>query len=94
MTKQEIEAESITLETQNRIRDFIANRVGGDIQIDGSGCESGDPVDLTLSEIAQGFTVIENALEESNRLLRYAADILTPGSTLQLNIKNHLKATK
>lgn len=52
----ELQKDGITLETQNRIRDCVNSECGAPPDfIDGSGCESGDPVDLTLSEIMQGF---------------------------------------
>ena len=58
--KREVE---ITLEMQNRIRDHILSELrssGIDADIDGSGCDSGDPMDLTLSEISQGMNAIHD----------------------------------
>jgi hypothetical protein len=46
-------------------QDAIRNKVielSGYTEVDGSGCDSGDPLDLTLTEIAQGFTYIDNRL--------------------------------
>lgn len=60
----ELEQESgITGEEQNRIREAVVKASGApDNEIDGSGCDSGDPVDLTLSEIAQGFNFLKARL--------------------------------
>lgn len=45
---------------QNEIRALVIKESGAKSEdIDGSGCDSGDPLDLTLSEISQGFCHIE-----------------------------------
>lgn len=73
--RKEIEA-GITLETQNRIRDLVIKKSGaGDGVIDGSGCDSGDPVDLTLAEIAQGFNyLLDEVIEPLKKELAGAKD--------------------
>ena len=43
----------ITLEEQDRIRDLCQKDIP--VNIDGSGCDSGDPMDLTLAEISQAI---------------------------------------
>jgi len=55
----ELGGSGITPEEQNQVRAFIVKRAGcDDTRIDGSGCESGDPIDLTLDEIGQGFNYL------------------------------------
>ncbi len=57
--------DGLTLEIQNRIRNFVVEKSGAeDATIDGSGCESGDPVDLTLDEIGQGFNYLFDEIIE------------------------------
>jgi len=52
----------INMKTQNRIRDLVIELSGAsDGDIDGGGCDSGDPVDLSLSEICQGFAFLKDA---------------------------------
>lgn len=60
--------DGITAATQNRIRDMVEAHCrerlpDASIQIDGSGCDSGDPVDLTLAEVGQGLTALDDALD-------------------------------
>jgi hypothetical protein len=46
---------------QDAIRDKVIEVSGAsDELIDGSGCDSGDPLDLTLTEIAQGFAFLRD----------------------------------
>lgn len=52
------------LREQNSIRELVIKLSGCD-DIDGSGCDSGDPLDLTLTEISQGFNHIENRLYDA-----------------------------
>lgn len=68
----------ITLETQNRIRNLVIRLSGAkDGLIDGSGCDSGDPVDLTLNEIAQGFNYLLDEVIDplKKELVKANADI-------------------
>jgi hypothetical protein len=44
---------------QDAIRDLVF-KLSGYEDVDGSACDSGDPLDLTLTEISQGFTFIDN----------------------------------
>ena len=63
-------------EMQNRIAAFVQERIAPldkDCVIDGSGCDSGDPVDLTLTEIGQGFTVLEDILDDARARLHEQA---------------------
>jgi hypothetical protein len=44
---------------QEAIREAVIKHSGApDHIIDGGGCDSGDPLDLTLAEIAQGFAYV------------------------------------
>lgn len=46
---------------QDTIRERVITKSGApDHSIDGAGCDSGDPLDLTLAEIDQGFNFIDN----------------------------------
>ncbi len=58
----EIKISGVTLKTQDRIGSLVEKKIeeisGDKITIDGSGCESGDPVELTLAEISQGFNYL------------------------------------
>lgn len=47
---------------QDGIRDMLMCRCGSDV-IDGAGCDSGDPLDLTLTEIGHAFTIVADAAE-------------------------------
>jgi len=51
---------------QNAIRDLVEAQCGQ--QVDGSGCESGDPLDLTLTEISMAFNALKDSVlpAESN----------------------------
>ena len=65
---EEWQRDGITLETQNRIRDLVVERSGADDSfIDGGGCDSGDPVDLTLDEIGMGFNILLDKIEEQRQ---------------------------
>lgn len=58
--------DGINAETQDRILAALYEHTGAPKgRIDGSGCDSGDPVDLTLSEISQAFLYLEDKGEES-----------------------------
>jgi hypothetical protein len=46
---------------QNAIRELCVSECGHDV--DGSGCDSGDPLDLTLSELSQAFNTIRDSYE-------------------------------
>ncbi len=71
----ELQKDGITLETQNKIRDCVNSECGAPPDfIDGSGCESGDPVDLTLSEIMQGFNYYADTFLEPLEKKLTAAD--------------------
>ena len=49
----------ISLEAQNRIRNLVVEKSGAnECAINGAGCDSGDPVEFTLTEISQGFNVM------------------------------------
>lgn len=57
---EDLESEIRTLaEFQDAIRDELIKLSGND-RIDGAGCESGDPLDFTLTEIRQAFAYIED----------------------------------
>jgi len=45
---------------QGAIYRLIKEETGADVEIDGSGCDSGDPLDLTLAEISQGFAYLDD----------------------------------
>jgi len=74
-----LKADGITGETQDRIHSYIVEQLGVDAsEIDGSGCDSGDPVDLTLDEIGQGLGMLQDQLTEAKTALATAkADALT-----------------
>lgn len=50
---------------QQAIYEAIKGHSGADAEIDGGSCDSGDPLDLTLTEIAQGFNYLDNLLFEA-----------------------------
>jgi hypothetical protein len=75
-------ADGITRETQERIQRAVARAAGVPVeQIDGSGCDSGDPVDLTLADIAAGFRVVDDRLSA----VRAAGEALQRGACLGCN---------
>lgn len=45
---------------QQAIYELVKECSGADSEIDGAGCDSGDPLDFTLTEIQQGFAHIQN----------------------------------
>lgn len=65
----EVEKKDAELEAeQGRWQDAIYKLVCGlapEADIDGGGCDSGDPLDLTLDEIGQGFSYWDNLLFET-----------------------------
>lgn len=61
---------------QDGIRDAILKRYPS-ANIDGKGCDSGDPLDFTLSEINQGFQFVEKERDEWRTLLQHATNVLT-----------------
>lgn len=51
---------------QDEIRDAVIRHSGApDSRIDGAGCDSGDPLDLSLAEISQGFAWITDKHAET-----------------------------
>lgn len=51
---------------QDEIRDAVIRHSGApDSRIDGAGCDSGDPLDLSLAEISQGFAWIADKHAET-----------------------------
>ena len=59
--------DGINAETQDRILLKLYEITGAPKgRIDGSGCDSGDPVDLTLSEISQAFGYLEDKRDEES----------------------------
>jgi len=71
---------------QKAIYDMICDRAP-DANIDGGGCDSGNPLDLTLAEIGQGFTYWDNLLFDTMEAVSHsyvgtptfkaAADLIT-----------------
>lgn len=56
---------------QDEIRDFVIMRSGApDYKIDGGGCDSGDPLDLTLSEIGLGINFVLDELFEARAFIK------------------------
>lgn len=49
---------------QKEIRSLLISECGQDV--DGSGCDSGDPLDLTLTEIGLAFNVVKESQEPAN----------------------------
>lgn len=49
---------------QDAIRDKLIQMGAPDSEIDGAGCDSGDPLDFTLAEIGQGVGYFIDQLEE------------------------------
>jgi len=94
---KELEENGITLETQNRIREHIIKTTGiSENACDGGGCDSGDPVDLTLAEISLGINYLIDRyedrikeLEEQNEKLGSDVDFdqVLAGQNLVLNKK-------
>lgn len=50
---------------QQAIYKAIKEHSGADVEIDGGSCDSGDPLDFTLTEISQGFNYLDNLLFEA-----------------------------
>ncbi len=50
---------------QREIYDAIKEHTGADSEIDGAGCDSGDPLDFTLTGIAQGFEYMKQRVIEA-----------------------------
>lgn len=79
--RDQFREDGITGAAQNRIRDavevFTRVRTPG-VTIDGSGCDSGDPVDLTISEVTQGLNAFDDALYDCEQE-RDAARFLRAG---------------
>lgn len=77
----DLKNEGITLETQNRIQSHIKKVCELDFLPDGSGCESGDPVDLTLAEIEIGVGTMQDKYEEKiGRLKGFIRERCIPNS--------------
>lgn len=52
----------ILAEAQDRIREELMEMTANACEIDGSGCDSGDPVDLTISEIRQAVNYLKDEI--------------------------------
>lgn len=85
---------------QDEIRGAVIDASGAsDCDIDGGGCDSGDPLDLTLTEISQGFVFLKEAAEQSEKGLlqlnmqtqRHADDLLDKlhGAERQLKLSQN-----
>ncbi len=61
---------------QEKIRNRLMDETGGDIDIDGRGCDSGDPLDVTLAEIGQAIEYIRSLKHAAMRVL----EDMTPGT--------------
>lgn len=58
---------------QQAIYKLVCETTGSDV-IDGAGCDSGDPLDLSLAEISQGMAHFANhAYDLENELVEYLA---------------------
>ena len=55
---------------QQAIYDLIREATGADTEIDGGGCDSGDPLDFTLDEISQGFNYLKNKHDQERDQLK------------------------
>ena len=73
MRIQELEEAGITAKTQDRIREYVLKHSGAE-RIDGSGCDSGDPVDFTLAEIGQGLIHVQDECYDVRQaLIKYGS---------------------
>jgi len=74
--EEQVETAEKELETeQGRWQEAIyklACELAPDAQIDGGGCDSGDPLDLTLDEISQAFSYWDNLLFDSMESVSHA----------------------
>ena len=69
----ELEEIGITAKTQDRIQAYVLKHSGAE-RIDGSGCDSGDPVDLTLAEIGQGLIHVQDECHDVRQaLIKYGS---------------------
>lgn len=64
---------SLKRREQDAIRDLVI-KLSGYTDVDGAGCDSGDPLEFTLTEISQGFTYIENRLYDAINAARPGFD--------------------
>ena len=63
--KDKIEGDGITLDEQNRINELVVKECGLDFKPDGSGCDSGDPLEVTLTEIRTGIGEMQMRYEDT-----------------------------
>jgi len=68
LAEKEIESDEEIGRWQQEIYKLVIDLSGH--EVDGSGCDSGDPLDLTLSEIREGFSFLKDALAEKDKKLR------------------------
>ena len=61
---KQLKEDGITLETQNRIQAHVKKICNMDHEPDGSGCDSGDPVEVTLAEITEAVGDMEMRYED------------------------------
>jgi hypothetical protein len=60
---------------QESIRNLLVKETGCD-SIDGKGCDSGDPLDFTLSEVKQGLAILQDKLTDSQKRVRELEGLL------------------
>jgi hypothetical protein len=68
--------DGITLETQNRIQSLLMKECELETEPDGTGCESGDPVDVTLAEISIAIGQLKDKQAEQIKRLKCDNDCL------------------
>lgn len=69
----EKERDEETRRWQDAIRDKILAELP-DAHIDGAGCDSGDPLDLTLAEVGQGLAHVIDKLDDAKKNEKFAWD--------------------
>lgn len=76
---------------QNEIRNKIIELAKcPDSVIDGAGCDSGDPLDFTLTEITQGFNFVSEQLTAAQQRAEKAEEKLKTGAALILQAADTL----
>lgn len=72
----------------------LVMELSGNYEIDGAGCDSGDPLDFTLSEISQGFNFLKDQFAEAQKEINHWQSVVEEYQNMVAELRQGIASLK